>query len=302
MGSPPVVVTPEMSTADMVSRVFDRTDLRPSTRRTYVHAAKAFVAWAGTRPLDPMILADYKNALRARTDLAAKSKNLYLAAVRTVFRQLFAWGVLPFDASKGVRAFEVAAGHKRPPVSDAQVKAAFSYAERRGDKRLTLILNLLYRQGLRQKEVVDIRVEDFDEHGGTLAVLGKGRDDREPINLHPETARALRVHLADSGVKSGHILASRKQIGGHIGTNALYKIVMEVHAACGIVNSPHSWRKVFTSRLIDAGLNLLDVQAYTRHRSLGQLQIYYDRIAFRRSLPAYYAAFGDLTQATSSST
>ena len=294
MGDPPVVVTPEMSIADMVSRVFDRTDLRPSTRRTYVHAARAFVAWAGTRPLDPMILVDYKTSLRARTDLAAKSKNLYLAAVRTVFRQLFAWGVLPFDASKGVRAFEVAAGHKRPPVSDAQVKAAFEYAERKGDKRLTLILNLLYRQGLRQKEVVDIRVEDFDEQAGTLAILGKGRDDREPINLHPETARTLRAHLADSGLKSGYILASRKNIGGHISTNALYKIVMEVHAACGIVNSPHSWRKVFTSRLIDAGMNLLDVQAYTRHRSLGQLQIYYDRIAFRKSLPAYYEAFAAL--------
>ena len=298
MVNPPVVVTPEMSISDMVSRVFDCTDLRPSTRRTYVHAAKAFIAWAGSRPLDPMILADYKNALRARTDLAAKSKNLYLAAIRTVFRQLFAWGVLPFDASKGVRAFEVANGHKRPPVTDAQVKAAFSYAERSSDKRLTLILNLLYRQGLRQKEVVDIRVEDFDEHAGTLAILGKGRDDREAINLHPETVRAIRAYLAESATKSGYILSSRKRSGDHLGTNALYKIVMEVHAACGITNSPHSWRKVFTSRLIDAGLNLLDVQAYTRHRSLGQLQVYYDRIAFRKSLPTYYAAFAEGETAT----
>lgn len=285
-GTPPPI-------SEMVARVFEVTDLKPSTRKTYQYAIKHFTAWASDRPLDRTILVTYKNELRERSALSAKTANLYLASARTVFRQLFVLGVLPFDASKLVRSFDVGATHKRHPITDAQVKRAFDYAARKADTRLVLILNLLMRQGLRQKEVVDIRVEDFNEQGATLAILGKGRDDRELVHLHPETMRRFRDYLDDRGIKTGYIFPSRKARGRHIGTAALYRIVQDVHDACRIANSPHSWRKVFTSKLIEGGMNLLDVQTYTRHRSLQQLTVYADRISFAKSLPAYYAAFAE---------
>lgn len=283
--------------SEMVARVFEVTDLKPSTRKTYQYAIKHFITWAADRALDRTILVSYKNELRERSDLSAKTANLYLAAARTVFRQLHVLGVLTFDASELVRSFEVGATHKRHPITDAQVKRAFDYAAKRADTRLILILNLLLRQGLRQKEVVDIRVDDFNEQSATLAILGKGRDDREPIHLHPETMRRFRDYLDDRGIKTGYIFPSRKVPGKHIGTAALYRIVQDVHDACRIANSPHSWRKVFTSKLIEAGMNLLDVQTYTRHRSLQQLTVYADRISFAKSLPAYYAAFAEGEQA-----
>lgn len=39
MGYPPVVVTPDMSTSEMVSRVVELTDVKPSIRKTYRQAA-----------------------------------------------------------------------------------------------------------------------------------------------------------------------------------------------------------------------------------------------------------------------
>jgi len=282
-------VVPPIS--EMIARVFERSDLRPSTRKTYEYAVKHFAAWAKDRPLDQTVLVAYKSELREREDLSAKTANLYLAAARTVFRQLFALGVLTFDASRLVRSFEIGAKHKRLPITDAQVKRAFEHATRKRDTRLIAILNLLYRQGLRQKEVVDIRVEHFNEQTATLSILGKGRDDRELINLHPLAVRSLRDHLDERDIRGGYVFPSRKS-RGHIGTAALYRIVQDLHRACRIPNSPHSWRKVFTSKLIEGGMNLLDVQAYTRHRSVQQLQVYFDRISFAKSLPAYYAAFG----------
>lgn len=292
MGGLRVPDASDQSFEELARRVFEVTDLRPSTRKTYAHAVKTFTAWATGRPLHDRILVEYKTFLGQRTDLAAKSKNLYLAAARTVFRELFASGVLPFDASKRVRAFEITSTHKRPPVSDAQVASAFKYIARTKDDRLQLILNLLYRQGLRQKEVVDVRVEDFNEQAATLEILGKGRDDREPVHLHPETVRSLKEYLTDHTIKAGYIFPSRKRRGGHISTNALYKLVRDLHTNCGIVNSPHSWRKVFTSKLIEAGMNLLDVQTFTRHRSLDQLLVYADRLSFQKSLPVFYEALG----------
>lgn len=276
---------------EMVRGVFERADLRPSTRKTYEFAVKDFLRWAEGRSLDQTVLVRYKSDLRARTDLSPKTANLYLAAARTVFRQLFALGVLPFDASKFVRSFDVGPGHKRSPITDAQVARAFAYAAKKTDSRLVLILNLLYRQGLRQKEVVDLRVEDFNDATATLAILGKGRDDRELINLHPETTRALLHYLDARGIGTGYVFPSSKAPGSHIGVAALYRIVRELHVACRIPNSPHAWRKVFTSKLIESGMNLLDVQSFTRHRGLGQLRVYFDRISFAKSLPAYYAVF-----------
>lgn len=282
---------PELTIAEMVARVFELADLKPSSRKTYQHALTNFVSWATGRHLDRAILVLYKNHLRERRDLAPRTANLYLAAARTVFRRLFAFGILPFDASDAVTAFDVGNAHKHPPITDAQVARAFAWAQRAKDCRLLLTLNLLYRQGLRQKEIVDLRVEHFKEQEATLAILGKGRDDRELINLHPETTRSLRAYLHERGIKSGYLFASPKRPNTHIGTNALYKQLMTLHAHCRISNSPHGWRKVFTSKLIESGMNLLDVQAYTRHRSVGQLRVYFDRISFQRSLPSYYEVF-----------
>lgn len=229
--------------------------------------------------------------MRRRTDLSARTANLYLAAARTLLHQFFIVGVLPFDASKTVKSFTIGASHKRPPITDAQVRRAFTFARQRNDLRLLLILNLLYRQGLRQKEVVDLRVEHLHTEDGRLAILGKGRDERENIHLHPETVRAFRAYLSESRIAAGYIFPSDKLHDSHIRTNALYRIVERIHDACGIPNSPHGWRKVFTSRLIESGMHLLDVQSYTRHKSLSQLQVYADRITFQKSLPAYYTAF-----------
>ena len=285
------VISTPTPTAELVERVFASADLRPSTRATYRHAAKTFIEWVGTRPLDPTVLAQYKKYLRERTDLSAKTKNLYLAAVRSVFRQLFALGVLPFDASRFVKAFTISNGHRRPPITDAQVAKAFAAVRRQNDQRLELILNLLYRQGLRQKEVVDLEVEHFDEHAATLLILGKGRDDRELVHLHPETVAAFVTFLNANERRTGYVFPSRKVRGGHLTTAMLYRLVCDHHRRCGISNTPHSWRKVFASKLIESGMSLLDVQAYTRHRSVEQLKVYYDRLSLQKTLPTFYATF-----------
>ncbi len=264
MGSldPPAVLTPNIGhppVAEMIGTVFELADLRPATRKTYEYAAKNFTAWAGGLPLSPTILVAYKNYLRGNVALSAKTRNLYLSAVRTVFRQLFISGVLPFDASKMVRSFAVDTAHKRPPISDAQVGRAYTYATKSGDTRLVLILNLLLRQGLRQKEVIDLCVEHFNEEAMTLAVLGKGRDDRETIHLHPATARCIRAHIDSHSIKHGYLFPSRKHPGRHIRTVTVYRMIQHMHKCCRITNSPHSWRKVFTSKLIESGMNLLDL-------------------------------------------
>jgi len=62
------------------------------------------------------------------------------------------------------------------------------------------------------------------------------------------------------------------------------------HSEVVITGSHHAYRKAFTSRLIDANMNLLTVQQFTRHRSLDMLKVYYDRKDFERKLPLFETA------------
>ena len=66
---------------------------------------------------------------------------------------------------------------------------------------------------------------------------------------------------------------------------------MKIHRELGISSNLHGWRKVFTSKLINSGMGLLTVQTFTRHKSIDQLQIYYDRLDKESSLPTYYESF-----------
>ena len=158
--------------------------------------------------------------------------------------------------------------------------------------RLSLIYTLLYFQGLRQKECLTIRVEDLNLGNKTLSIIGKGRDDRELIDLHPETVRVLVWYLEETELKSGYLLYSRKKKSGHMTPRHLSHLLKTVHEKCRLETKGHSWRKVFVSKLIDSGMDLLTVSQFSRHKSIEMLKVYYDRIDHKKKLPKYYEVFG----------
>jgi integrase/recombinase XerC len=70
------------------------------------------------------------------------------------------------------------------------------------------MLALFMYQGLRQIEVVRLDVTDIDLKNGKAFIHGKGRDDKEPIALHPYTTQALADYLQASNKKSGALFTS----------------------------------------------------------------------------------------------
>jgi site-specific recombinase XerD len=280
---------------DLFQRVLDQVDITEGTRKTYRYGVKDFVSWNVEGRLDRPTLTRYKNYLRERTDLSTGTKNLYLSGVRTVVRSLFVNGVTPTDPSKDIKGFKVTRSHKSGPITDDEVSRVFKLVKKMTDKRLLVIYTLLYYQGLRQKECLTIRVEDLNLSIRSLSIVGKGRDDRELIDLHPETVRILEWYLKETELKSGYLLWSRKQKSGHMTSRHLSHLIKTVHEQCGLETKGHSWRKVFVSKLIDSGMDLLTVSQFSRHKSIEMLKIYYDRIDHKKKLPKYYEVFGSQT-------
>ncbi len=172
-----------------------------------------------------------------------------------------------------------------------ELQRVWDYLASNDDTRLKVIVGLLYYQGMRRVEVARLSVEDFNRESKTLLVHGKGRDDKEPVDLHPQMAVILVGYFDEYELRSGPMFPSRRRPGFGLSANMLWRLVMDVHKRLGIRKTIHAYRKVFTSRLIESGLNLLEVRQYTRHRDVTQLQVYYDRLDKNKTLPTYYAAF-----------
>jgi integrase/recombinase XerD len=293
------VISRQLGIEDAILAVFAESDLRESTRRTYQASSSDFVKWyLGTGQKDDTnLMVRYKRHLELRKNLAPRTKNLYLNAMRTVFRRLFEMGYMPSNLGKTVRSFSIPTTHKSSPISDEQITRVWEYLERKGDLRLTAILHLLLVQGLRQKELVCLDVRDLDFENLTLAVQSKGVDEKELTHLHPDTAAALKRYVAARDIRDGYVFYSKQNPEGHISLVQIHRIMKALHEELGIRATTHAWRKAFTSKLIESGMNLLDVQRFTRHKSTEMLKVYYDRIDATKQLPKYYSVFAELAGA-----
>lgn len=282
---------PALGPAAQADQVVARLDVKDSTKAVYKYGLRDFIAWNEGLPLSRDRVSRYKVSLRSRSELSTSTKNLYLSAVRALTAQLFAEGLVEADFGKHVRGFSVNRAHKREAISDEQVGSVFQYLKAQDDPTLTLVFTLLFFQGLRQHEVLSVRVEDFNASSKTLAIEGKGRDEREAVDLHPTTVEVLEWFLRRTGIRSGYLLASSRSATGYMSRVHLNRLIREVHKKCKVNNSGHAWRKVFTSKLIESGLDLLTVSSFTRHRSIEMLKVYYDRLDRKKKLPTFYRTF-----------
>lgn len=274
---------------------------RETTRKAYKNGLKLFLQHCVDFDLSPIAeprrtLQHYRDFLAERP-LSAATKTLYLLLARKVFKALHEEGVLQRDFSNAVPSFQIET-RERVFLSHVDIERIFHYVNKQKDKRLTLLFTLLYYQGLRQREIVTARISDYNAAERTLAVLGKGRDERKPIHLHPITCDVLDWFLRHKSTRNqiatipqGYLFYSRKNRSGHITLPHVGLMIRDVHRACGVTATPHAWRAAFVSALINSNqMSMAQVQRYTRHRDLSTLQRYYDNQDFLDTLPKYYAS------------
>ena len=279
--------------SEVFEKVLDRVDVSETTRRTYRYGVRDFLEWNSEGRLDPSTLIQYKTYLRNRSDISTGTKNLYLNGVKSVVRTLHTFGVIEKDPGKGLKGFRVSRTLKRGPITDSEVKKVFGFIQESEDLRLLPLFTLMYLQGLRQKEILGLRVEDYEPDSLSLWILGKGRDDKERVDLHPQTVRVLDQYLKETGRKSGYLFGSRQNPNGPMTYQNLNVLIRKVHGSVGIKNKGHSWRKVFVSKLIESGMDLLTVSSFSRHQSIEMLKVYYDRLDRKKNLPKYYEVFSN---------
>lgn len=278
--------------------IFDSLDIAESTRQDYLARLPQFLGWLRTNGITHDCLLDYKKYLRSRTDLGIASKNKYLAVARICLKELHRRGKIPYDITHNVKSFQQSQKHRVEGLNELEVQKLCDHLQQLPDSfrttRLRALIALLLFQGLRQIEICRLDVRDVDLASKRLYVLGKGRDDKEPIYLHPQTVKALRSYLNASKVKDGALFTSLlgQTKGSRLTTRGLRLIVKKLLHEVGIEKTVHGFRHYFTTCLIQQMPGeLIAVSRFTRHKSLEVLQVYNDIAASTDDFKHYTLAF-----------
>ena len=296
----------QLNTSDAV-KAFDLLPVNETTRADYKARIGLYVDFINQHGLNRNTLLDYRRYLDSRTDYSVSTKNKYFTSAKRYTGVLHTAGLLPVDITKDIsgkdlKGFKQNKKHKKDGLQTDEVQRLSEYLQAleptQPNYRLKDMLALFMYQGLRQIEVIRLDVTDIDLKNSKAFIHGKGRDDKEPIALHPYTAQALADYLKASGKKSGALFTSNSNnsYNQRMTTRGLRKVITGVLDNLGIDNSVHGFRHYFTTTMVKHYKgDLLTVAHYTRHKNLEMLQVYNDAINAEADLPRYYKAFEGLT-------
>jgi integrase/recombinase XerD len=210
----------------------------------------------------------------------ASSVSRTLSAVRSFHHFLLREGVVPDDASSGLRRPKLPRSLPRPLAVEevGRLLDAPDPATPVG-LRDRALLELLYGSGLRVSELVDLDVDALDLEEGALRVLGKGGKEREvPLGRFGREATGAYLTRARpvfaTGASRGALLLNQR--GGRLTRQSVNRILARYVASAGIGKrvTPHSLRHSFATHLLEGGADVRVVQELLGHASVATTQIY----------------------------
>lgn len=151
-------------------------------------------------------------------------------------------------------------------------------------KRDLALIRLLHDHGLRRGEVAALDLADVDLERQTVAVVGKGRDEKTPVTINPPTRVALADWIAARGDWPGALFvrldrARDADQPGRLDTSNIARVSHELGRRAGVTRgtNPHGLRHQGITRALDlAGGDVRRVRRFSRHAKIETLLRYDD--------------------------
>lgn len=291
-------------------RLIDQRNASPLTVATYRDALRLLVRYAATRAkrepcrleladLDrDVILAFLEHVERERGN-GPRTRNARLTAIRSFFRHVAASDPSALGIAQRVlsipskRTVLHAPRHLPPAHIDALLEAPDRHTLR-GNRDYTLLL-FLARTGARVSEAVGVEAADLRLTRPPQVLLrGKGRKERL-LPLAPDLARALETLCKQRGIGSqcrepvfvgAHGTRLTRFGATHVLRRAVRRAAGKAPPLARVRVSPHLLRHSLAMRLLQAGTDLVTIQAWLGHASVTTTHRYAeaDTAMMRRSL------------------
>jgi integrase len=283
------------------NQIFDILDVSESTRKDYSVRIKHFIRFIEVHGINCNTYLEYKRFLKSIDTFSVATKNKYLIASKVFLDGLYRLQLIPVKITDSIKGFSQSKLHKKDGLNDEAILKLQNYCltlePTETSLRLKSILALLIFQGLRQIEIVRLDVTDIDMKNKTAYIIGKGKDDKELIHLHPTTVKMLWEYIKIYRYREGALFRSKSNNsnGDRLTTKSIREIIKQVFRTLEIDGSTHGFRHFFITKLIRSYKGeLLTVSKYSRHRSIQMLEVYNDEIIREQDLPRYYNVFNDI--------
>jgi integrase/recombinase XerC len=283
------------------NQIFDTIDVSENTRQEYGSRIKHFIQYVQTTGINQSTYLGYKRFLSANEILSVSTKNKYLISAKVFLDGLYRLQLIPIKITDNIKGFKQSKLHKKDGLSDSDIEKLQYYCSTmeltQSNQRLRAIIALFLFQGLRQIEVVRLNVDDIDLRSKIAFIHGKNKDDKEPMHLHPETVKVLRLYIKDFPYCTGAMFRSDSNNGRgqRITTKSIRVIIKQVFNILDIDGTAHGFRHFFITKLIKSYKGeLLTVSKYSRHSSIQMLEVYNDEVIREQDLPRFYDVFNGI--------
>ena len=257
----------------------DLEDFRTFVQTSTLDRAVSLLLARGLGPANALAL-DYKARLLER-QLTPSTINRRLAALRSLVKLARTLGLIPWRLEVEGMKSEGYRDTRGPGRVGFQ--KMLGILDRRQDAKAIrdrAILRCLFDLGLRRAEVVRLDLQDLNRQAGALAVLGKGRTQKESLTLPPETKAALETWLVIRGEAAGPLFYSfdrARKGNGRLTGAGLYDMVRTLGTKTGLRVWPHGLRHAAITEALDlTGGNVRAVQKFSRHRDVRVIERYDD--------------------------
>ncbi len=265
------------------------------TRRGYASSMRALAAYLGVESPQAAAAAllghgpGFANrlALAWRSEmlaagLAPNSVNARVTALRSLVRFARLCGAIQWQVDvSGIRAQTYRDTRGPDEKSVSQILAFLERARSPKEMRDRAVVRLMLDRGLRRTEVARLRLQDVDLVGERVALLGKGRHEREWLTIAPGTVSVLRAWLRERGAAPGPLFLSFTR-GSRARTGITPRQVARVVAAAGRASgipdlSPHQLRHAAITRACDVmDGDVRAVRLFSRHADVRTVLVYDD--------------------------
>ena len=253
-------------------------DKSDSTIKTYIEHIRAFAKWfeeTNCIGFDPSIVTeidirDMRSYLQGTRHLKETTINLRLASLKSYFEFLEGEKYIKNNPVRAIKKIKIQSPAAPKSLDEQTYRALRRHIYRCGNKSHIAMYEIFTRCGVRNFELINIRIADIDitERKGNLKVIGKQNKVRH-IPLHKDVRAAINAWMEiRKNIKTEYdnlFISERKTPYTRSG---IWKIFKKYCEQIGITDvTIHSFRHYFCRTLLKNGVDISVVAKLAGHSS-----------------------------------
>ena len=235
------------------------------TIQKYLRDIRQFLGYVGDREITKDLVLEYKRDLKERYQIS--SINSMLAAVN-LFLEFSGLGDCKVKQYRIQKMFFC---RNDEYLTQEEYRRLVMTAERRGEEKLSLIMQTLCSTGLRISELPFVTVQAVK--AGSVCVTNKGKT--RLLNFSPQLCRMLLYYCKKTGIREGVIFISGK--GAPMDRSVIWRKMKGICQEAGVAEKkvfPHNLRHLFAVTFYQKKKDLLCLAEILGHASVETTRLY----------------------------